>query len=433
MNVVVVIARGLQAGALGPYGNPWIDTPALDALAAEGVVFDWHFADAADAAGARRAWRMGRYHLPSVGQVGNLPHGEEPDLLTHLRQKGVHTHLILDGSRPMPSGFEEGWDRVEVVPAEDGEETPLERTIAAAQSALKRLRKRDGWLVWVDLATPLPPWDVPAEFQEPYFQEEEIDEEAVEGKEENPELEQHESESLTPLIDPPTGSMDPNDDVLFLRMQNSYAAAVSYVDAGIGEVVESLRTMKLWDRTAFLVTSDRGQALGEHGVVGEVRPWPHEEIIHLPLIVRMPGTAEAVRRVAALTQAVDLAPTLAELLGAPLEGAHGHSLLPLLRAEVEELRPYVCAGLAVGGEMEWALRTPEWAFLLSTSHPPRLFVKPDDRSEVNDVRQHHLELAEEMEQTLRAFVEVSQKPGPLTPPALREVQAKEPIQEGGTT
>src|SRR5262249_36958033 len=153
MNVLVVTARGLQAGALGPYGNPWIDTPALDALAAEGVVFDWHFADAADAAGPRRAWRSGRYHLPPA--EGPPPTGE-PDLLLHLRQKGVSTQLIVGGSRPVPSGFDAGWDRVVVVPPE-GEGTPLERTLEEARSALSRLRKRDGWLLWVELATPLPP------------------------------------------------------------------------------------------------------------------------------------------------------------------------------------------------------------------------------------------------------------------------------------
>ena len=64
MKVLVLAARGLQAAYVGCYGNPWIATPNLDALAAEGVVFDQHFADRADAAGARRAWRDGRHHLP---------------------------------------------------------------------------------------------------------------------------------------------------------------------------------------------------------------------------------------------------------------------------------------------------------------------------------------------------------------------------------
>jgi hypothetical protein len=47
-----------------------------------------------------------------------------------------------------------------------------------------------------------------------------------------------------------------------------------------------------------------------------------------------------------------------------------------------------------------------------------LYVKPDDRWEVNNVRQHHLELAERLEQTLRGFVEATRHPGPLRPPEL---------------
>src|SRR5207253_912167 len=46
MNVVLIIADGLQAGALGPYGNDWLPTPTLDRLAVESVVFDAHFANA---------------------------------------------------------------------------------------------------------------------------------------------------------------------------------------------------------------------------------------------------------------------------------------------------------------------------------------------------------------------------------------------------
>jgi arylsulfatase A-like enzyme len=157
-----------------------------------------------------------------------------------------------------------------------------------------------------------------------------------------------------------------------------------------------------------------------------VRPWLHDEVIHLPLLVRLPG-GEGGRRVSALTQAVDLAPTLAELFGATLPGAHGHSLLPLLRGEAGQVRAYACAGLEVGGGVEWALRGPDWVFLLPVRpHPhdpsrgPQLYVKPDDRWEVNNVVQHHLELAERLEQALRAFVAGAREPGPLRPPALPE-------------
>jgi hypothetical protein len=121
---------------------------------------------------------------------------------------------------------------------------------------------------------------------------------------------------------------------------------------------------------------------------------------------------------------VDLAPTLAEWFGVALPG-QGHSLAPLLHGRAEKVRDYAVAGGEASGASEWCLRTPEWALLLpGQPHPDdpdrgtRLYVKPDDRGEVNNVAQHHLEWAEKLEQTLRAFVAATQAAGPLQPPPL---------------
>ena len=66
---------------------------------------------------------------------------------------------------------------------------------------------------------------------------------------------------------------------------------------------------------------------------------------------------------AALTQAVDLTPTLAEVFGLPVFGCHGHSLAPLLHGNGKPVREYACA-VQVGGAIEWCMRTPDWALLL---------------------------------------------------------------------
>src|SRR5205823_3811944 len=160
------------------------------------------------------------------------------------------------------------------------------------------------------------------------------------------------------------------------------------------------------------------------------RTWLHEEVLHLPLLVRWPGGAEPGLRLAGLTQPVDFLPTLLDLFGLPLPEVHGYSLLPLLRGEKEAVRSYACAGLQIGRAIEWALRSPDWAFLLPVQpepgDPPRasqLYVKPDDRCEVNNVRQHHLELAEHLEQVLNGFVAATRRPGPLEPPALEDLEA----------
>jgi arylsulfatase A-like enzyme len=424
MKVLVIAVRGLQAGALGCYGNPWIDTPAFNRLAAESCVFDWHFADAADPAGARRAWRSGRYHLPDPS-AGGAEGPAAADLLALLGERGIPTCLLVDASRPAPKDFAHGWGEVgEVAPTEE-EESALEAMLNAAEAQLEDMKTSEHGLLWLDLATVLPPWDVPAVFREPYFQEEEAeaDEEGEEEQEAAGGMEEGEDlEPIEPLPDPPQGLIDPDDVLLYERLHSSYAAAVSYLDAGLGQLFE-----RLDEDVCLVVTADTGQNLGEHGLVGPHRPWLHDELIHLPLIVRLPEQGKVSRHVDALTQTVDLAPTLASLFGLALPEAHGHVLLPLIRGAAEGVRPFACAGLQVGEGIEWAVRTSEWVFLHPLQpHPEdagrraQLYIKPDDRWEVNNVVQHHLDLADQLEQMLRTLVAATRQPGPLQVPPLPE-------------
>src|SRR5262249_51635660 len=156
--------------------------------------------------------------------------------------------------------------------------------------------------------------------------------------EEDEQVEEDEYEPLEPIREVEADAIDPEEDTLFLRLQSSYAAAVTYLDAGVGEILSALNELPGADEVVVVVTSDCGLALGEHGVGGPSGAWPHEELIHVPLLVRLPGCGEAGRRVEALTQAVDLAPTLAEMFGVPVGSVHGASLLPMARGQAERVR-----------------------------------------------------------------------------------------------
>jgi arylsulfatase A-like enzyme len=391
MKALVILVRGLHLGYLGCYGNGWIDTPTLDRLAAEGVVFDQHCADCPNAEGARRAWRTGQFEFPDTAGASSTACSQ--DLIGLLDAGSVHTNAVNG--------------RV------------LEPTLQAARDALDQPAIGDQWLLWVDLATLLPPWEVPAEHSDLYFE--------VAGDEPNDEdAEVMEPASLEALPNPNTGPLQEPEETTFLRLQRTFAGAVSYVDAGIGLLLDALEERGLADEVFLIVISDHGQALGEHGIVGPYRPWLHDELIHVPLLIRLPHGEEAGRRIAALTQPVDLFPTLLDVFGLPSPSAHGHSLLPLIRGKTDRIRSYACSGLRLGERLEWALRTPEWSFILPEAAPPddpprlpQLYVKPDDRWEVNNVLQHHLEWAEHLEQTLRGFVKATRQPGPLQPPELR--------------
>src|SRR5688572_25062845 len=95
MRAIVLSMRGCHLAYLGCYGNTWVSTPALDRLAAAGVVFDQHLADVPETVAARCAWRDGRHHLPDPATLGTLP--PTFDLLSTLRAQGVRTVLVADG------------------------------------------------------------------------------------------------------------------------------------------------------------------------------------------------------------------------------------------------------------------------------------------------------------------------------------------------
>lgn len=331
MGILVLEARGLHIGFLGCYGNEWIATPNLDRLAAEGVVFDQHILDRPRAAPAGTASLL------------------EPD----ARRRAIPMQPIASFGRTVVSAW----------------------------------RQSNEELVWIDGPNLGPPWDLPEDLRDVYFDEDE------EGE---------------PWPDPPTDIVGALSIDELLELQNTYAAAVTWFDAQVGVVLDALRESGDLEQTLVCVTAGSGLPLGEHGQIGAARAWLHEELIHVPLLIRFPSQQHAGLRIQALTQPPDLLKTLQP--GAA--GGSGHDLMPLLRHETESVRPHACTALQIGGSIEWSLRTAEWAFLLPIQVPegdvpraPQLYVKPADRWEVNDVRQHNPELAEELEKALRFSME----------------------------
>jgi arylsulfatase A-like enzyme len=361
MKILVLETLGLQLGYVGCYGNDWVGTPNLDRLAVEGVAFDWHFADQPEleptTPWAERSVATGRYGLP--GQQSPSPaHALVPRLLR------------------------------------------CDSLTALAAQIAPIVEAGCDWL-WVEGPSLLPPWRLDAELLEAYFDEDDV------------------AEGLTPWPDPPLGPAA-LEEAEVVRLQNTYAAAVTVFDAQLGVLLDRLRAAGMLDNMLVCVTARSGLPLGEHGTIGAARPMLHDELVHVPLLLRLPQGAHGGTRIGALTQAVDLAPTLLEALGQPaLPDAHGRSLLPLVRGERTPVRPYAVSAQRVAGAEAWLLRTPAWALHLPVGErAPRLFVKPEDRWEVNDLYQQQIEIAEPMAQTLRAFADAIRQPGPLTCPVL---------------
>jgi arylsulfatase A-like enzyme len=109
------------------------------------------------------------------------------------------------------------------------------------------------------------------------------------------------------------------------RPVDDYDREIRYVDDELGKLFEWLDDQELLDRTLVVVTSDHGEAFLEHGYIGH-GSLPHEEVVHVPLLMRGPGVPRG-RRVASLAGHIDLLPTVLELLGiASPPAARGRSL-----------------------------------------------------------------------------------------------------------
>jgi arylsulfatase A-like enzyme len=110
------------------------------------------------------------------------------------------------------------------------------------------------------------------------------------------------------------------------------------LDRGIGELVEALRVDGRLNQTWLIFTSDNGLTLGEHRI-GAHKSCPYEECVRVPLVVIPPGGLSAARTDARLVANIDLAPTIAEIMGADApEWVDGVSFLPLLADQAASWR-----------------------------------------------------------------------------------------------
>jgi arylsulfatase A-like enzyme len=109
------------------------------------------------------------------------------------------------------------------------------------------------------------------------------------------------------------------------------AEMILAVDEGLGRIMAKLDSLGILDRTVIVLSSDNGFFFGEHGLTTE-RRLPYEESIRNPLLMRYPPAIPAGSRPSGLALTVDLAPTLLEFAGVPVGSQiQGRSLIPLFQ------------------------------------------------------------------------------------------------------
>ncbi len=383
MKTLLIQLDRASVRALGAYGNEWVATPTIDALAATGVVFERHYACRPDPDAGRLALHTGESQTPRRGGVDAPP--SEPALLGALAGAGVRTLLFDATRRQSPPPYYAGFARRFACPPRPADRTPIDALLAALPGGLAE--SGGDALCVVELDSLTPPWDIPAEVFSEY----------IEGL-------VTPGEAVEPWADPPTGFFDRDDDASWELLHRSFAAAMTTFDADLARILRVFDGA--WGDYCVVLTALAGMPLGEHGVVGPHRPWMYAELTHLPLIMRLrPEFAGC--RTPGLTDTSMLHLTLLVMHG----GHGGTGLFALMGDEHEPGLPHVVSGLTLGDSSEWAVRTRDWLYISPGVAPegyqprtPELYVQPEDRYEVNNVIGQHAEVAERLEAILTAEV-----------------------------
>lgn len=100
----------------------------------------------------------------------------------------------------------------------------------------------------------------------------------------------------------------------FEKMITAYDTSIAYVDHHVGEIIDHLRKNDMWDDTVLIVSSDHGDAFGEHGIYSD-HVCADECIHNVPLIIKWPDKVIKEHRNDSLLYNVDLAPTVCDILG----------------------------------------------------------------------------------------------------------------------
>jgi len=377
-NVVIVVADATRADHVGCYGYPRETTPHIDRLAESSALFESHFSQTTETKSSTACLLTSQY---ADTNLADGPRALIPGTFTMemgLKDAGLRTVLITSNLKASPlygigDDFNDAiWDRQLEPMAREGEKRYTPSLAIRAFSEWLDGNADSRFFAYIHLLPPHYPYEQPDEMTALF-------------------------EGLTPVgfepggvpypetIPAPIPPTPPLPDWI-----NLYDANLRYADASIGEIEQLLIGRGLLDNTLFIVTSDHGEAFGEHGHAWHGRS-TYDEVCHIPLLIRFPGEKFAGARIGALTQSVDLLPTIFDLLMAryPAEGIQGGSLLPLLAGTSQSATDYVyCRG--GGRPSKYLVRNHDYALMLYSNGKWRALydLKNDPKQRENIIASH---------------------------------------------
>jgi arylsulfatase A-like enzyme len=309
-NIVLVTLDTVRADRMGFLGSQRGVTPNLDTLARRSVIFTRAYSQVPLTTASHATILTGTY--PQFHKVNDfqVPLGKDlPYAPEILRASGYHTAafvgaMVLDPQERFARGFDRGFDTYDAgfkdwQPPLDRYHTRERRAGEVVARALAWLEKRPKgpFFLWVHLYDAHYPYDPPQPYKSKY--------------------------AAVP-----------------------YDGEIAYTDSAVGKFLSQLRARGLYDGAVIAVTSDHGEALGDHGEDTH-GVFLYDETIHVPLLIKLPGESSAAKfsartrpvgkRIEAPVGLVDVLPTILEAVGVAVPAeVQGESLLSMIKPATAE-------------------------------------------------------------------------------------------------
>jgi len=352
-NIIFVLGDDVRWDDLGCTGHPFVKTPHIDRLAAEGACFRNAFVTTPICSPSRASFLTGLY-ASAHGIVDNTDRSPASHrLITFpllLRKAGYHSgyvgkwHMGVDDS-PRP-GFDH-WVGIrgqgEYFDPEINENGKVRRvpgyvTDIFNDYAVRFIRqpRRNPFVLYLahkavhpnvtqhadGSVTPIGAGGfTPAPRHTHLYENIPVPRRANAGR---PPLDKPALRRSIPGVAPLSTATGTRDETIRNRLR-----LLAAVDEGVGRIFEALEQTGELDNTILVFAGDNGYFYGEH-CLSEERRLAYEESIRIPLLVRYPGAVKPRTEIDGLALNVDLAPTLLDYAGAPGPRMHGRSLRPLL-------------------------------------------------------------------------------------------------------
>lgn len=345
-NFLIVIPDQLRYDALGAFGSLTAKTPAVDALAANGVRFTQAYAQNSVCGPSRASFLTGLYpHTRGHRTLFHLLRADEPNMLRCMKDAGYHVTHVGERGDTFAEGVTElscceyGFSVQPDFANRLGEMSPhnpmsrlyhigleaanrLDPDEAAVRTAESWLRSppEQPWLLYLPLFEPHPPFVA----AEPYFSmhaRDNVPARLPRGTGRSPAFRQALREAH---------GVDRFSDADWREVAATYHGMVSRFDDHLARVMAALQASGAAENTYVILFTDHGEYLGDHDLVEK---WPtglEDCLLHIPLVVAGPGVAKG-QSCSAMVEMVDLAATVYGLAGIEPPYTHfGRSLAPLL-------------------------------------------------------------------------------------------------------